>query len=191
MDYLKEAVTAHYGERCKDDEPGCPCCDAWRQYDALTKAAGVRVDVQGEEIAKKLSMRRERVSAKVAQDAAVYQRHQSGLTLKQVGKEYGRSAEWARCAIVRHERRGGIVPILSTRARCVLRNNSPAELWPGEPWYSVDDLCFAPENLSEEKKRFFLGLTKDRLMAEPNCGVLTTTEILEWVRSWSGKEKKA
>lgn len=34
-DYIADAITAHYGPRCPDTEPGCPCCDAWAQYDAL------------------------------------------------------------------------------------------------------------------------------------------------------------
>jgi hypothetical protein len=29
----KAAVTAEYGERCPDDERGCPICDAWRIFD--------------------------------------------------------------------------------------------------------------------------------------------------------------
>lgn len=33
--YIAEAITAHWGERCPDTEPGCPCCDAWAQFDAL------------------------------------------------------------------------------------------------------------------------------------------------------------
>lgn len=34
-DYIAEALTAHWGERCADNQPGCPCCDAWAQYDTL------------------------------------------------------------------------------------------------------------------------------------------------------------
>lgn len=34
-DRIAEALTAHWGERCAENEPGCPCCDAWAQYDAL------------------------------------------------------------------------------------------------------------------------------------------------------------
>lgn len=30
-----EAMEAHWGERCAENEPGCPCCDAWAQYDAM------------------------------------------------------------------------------------------------------------------------------------------------------------
>ena len=34
-DYIAEAITAHWGERCPDYEPTCTCCAAWAQYDAL------------------------------------------------------------------------------------------------------------------------------------------------------------
>ena len=34
-DYIAEAITAHWGERCPDYEPRCACCAAWVQYDAL------------------------------------------------------------------------------------------------------------------------------------------------------------
>ena len=34
-DYITEAITAHWGERCPDYEPQCACCAAWAQYDAL------------------------------------------------------------------------------------------------------------------------------------------------------------
>jgi len=27
-------MVAEWGERCPDDEPGCPICDAWREFDA-------------------------------------------------------------------------------------------------------------------------------------------------------------
>lgn len=36
MNKITEAITAHWGERCPDNEPGCPCCDAWAEFDALT-----------------------------------------------------------------------------------------------------------------------------------------------------------
>jgi len=32
---IEQALTEHWGERCPDTEPGCPCCDAWAEYDAL------------------------------------------------------------------------------------------------------------------------------------------------------------
>lgn len=38
MDYVKEAVTEHWGERCPEFEPECNCCKAWAQYDQLTQA---------------------------------------------------------------------------------------------------------------------------------------------------------
>lgn len=34
-DYIAEAITVHWGERCPDYEPQCACCAAWAQYDAL------------------------------------------------------------------------------------------------------------------------------------------------------------
>lgn len=33
--YIAEAITEAFGERCPDYEPGCHCCEAWKQYDAL------------------------------------------------------------------------------------------------------------------------------------------------------------
>lgn len=38
-DKIEEALTEHFGERCPDYEPGCPCCDAWAELDALTARA--------------------------------------------------------------------------------------------------------------------------------------------------------
>lgn len=35
MDLIAEALTDFYGERCPDFHPGCYCCEAWAQYDAL------------------------------------------------------------------------------------------------------------------------------------------------------------
>ena len=37
-DYVAEAITAHWGERCPDYEPQCACCAAWAQYDGLKAA---------------------------------------------------------------------------------------------------------------------------------------------------------
>lgn len=37
-DYIAEAITEAYGERCPDFAEGCACCEAWRQYDALISA---------------------------------------------------------------------------------------------------------------------------------------------------------
>lgn len=34
-DYLADAITEAFGERCPDFAEGCPCCDAWAQYDAV------------------------------------------------------------------------------------------------------------------------------------------------------------
>lgn len=35
MNKIEEAMIAHWGTRCADTEPGCPCCDAWAEYDRL------------------------------------------------------------------------------------------------------------------------------------------------------------
>ena len=44
-DYIAEAITAHWGERCPDYEATCACCAAWAQYDAL-KAYGLNCAVK-------------------------------------------------------------------------------------------------------------------------------------------------
>lgn len=33
---IEEAITGWYGRRCAEAEPGCPICDAWAEFDALT-----------------------------------------------------------------------------------------------------------------------------------------------------------
>lgn len=35
-DLIAEALTEYYGDRCPDHAPGCPCCDAWAEYDRMT-----------------------------------------------------------------------------------------------------------------------------------------------------------
>jgi hypothetical protein len=35
MKLLEEAITEWFGPRCPDQEPGCPCCDAWAEYDVI------------------------------------------------------------------------------------------------------------------------------------------------------------
>lgn len=32
---VEEAVTEYFGERCPEYEPGCACCEGWKQYDKL------------------------------------------------------------------------------------------------------------------------------------------------------------
>ena len=32
---LYEAITEHWGERCSEYDPGCFCCRAWDQFDAV------------------------------------------------------------------------------------------------------------------------------------------------------------
>lgn len=36
---IEEAITAHWGPRCSEPYDGCPCCDAWKEYDALIRRA--------------------------------------------------------------------------------------------------------------------------------------------------------
>lgn len=48
VDYIAEAIEAHYGPRCPDFDAECACCLAWERYDALSAQdagaiAGVRV----------------------------------------------------------------------------------------------------------------------------------------------------
>ena len=40
-DYIAEAITAHWGERCPDYEPQCACCAAWAQYDTLKACVAI------------------------------------------------------------------------------------------------------------------------------------------------------
>lgn len=35
--WLEEMIEKLYGERCKDYEPGCACCQAWDVYDTIIK----------------------------------------------------------------------------------------------------------------------------------------------------------
>ena len=32
---VEEAVTEYFGERCPEYEPGCACCEGWKQYDVM------------------------------------------------------------------------------------------------------------------------------------------------------------
>lgn len=43
MTMIEAAITNWWGERCPETVPGCPCCDAWIEYDALTKREPVAV----------------------------------------------------------------------------------------------------------------------------------------------------
>jgi len=38
-DMIAEAITDQFGSRCDEYVPGCPCCDAWKQYDDLVYKA--------------------------------------------------------------------------------------------------------------------------------------------------------
>lgn len=42
-DLIAEAITEAFGERCLYVMEGCPCCDAWAQYDALRLVAAAAV----------------------------------------------------------------------------------------------------------------------------------------------------
>ena len=33
--FIAEAITEAFGERCPEVAEGCPCCDAWAQYDQI------------------------------------------------------------------------------------------------------------------------------------------------------------
>lgn len=35
MNQIEEAITNWWGERCKDFNADCPCCQAWALYDRL------------------------------------------------------------------------------------------------------------------------------------------------------------
>lgn len=37
--YVYAAIAETWGERCPDFEPGCPCCDAWKEYDEMRNRA--------------------------------------------------------------------------------------------------------------------------------------------------------
>lgn len=37
---IEEAIREHWGERCPDFDPGCPCCRAWADFDQLSEKAG-------------------------------------------------------------------------------------------------------------------------------------------------------
>lgn len=35
MKLIEEALIEYYGERCPDFADGCPCCEAWAEFDEL------------------------------------------------------------------------------------------------------------------------------------------------------------
>jgi len=37
-------VTKHYGERCEDTAPGCPCCDMWILFDQVKAKIRYAID---------------------------------------------------------------------------------------------------------------------------------------------------
>lgn len=40
--FIATAISIAYGPRCPETVEGCPCCDAWAQYDALKAGGGDR-----------------------------------------------------------------------------------------------------------------------------------------------------
>lgn len=40
LDLIAEAITEYWGERCPDFDADCPCCKAWKQFDALSTLQG-------------------------------------------------------------------------------------------------------------------------------------------------------
>ncbi len=43
IDYIAEAITEAFGERCPEFAAGCHCCEAWKQYDEVGKVKIRRV----------------------------------------------------------------------------------------------------------------------------------------------------
>ena len=37
--YVYAAIEETWGPRCPDYEPGCPCCNAWAEYDGIRNKA--------------------------------------------------------------------------------------------------------------------------------------------------------
>lgn len=35
MNKIEEAITGYWGEKCKDFDKDCPCCQAWFEYEKL------------------------------------------------------------------------------------------------------------------------------------------------------------
>lgn len=47
-DYIADAITEAFGERCPDYAEGCPICDAWAQYDELTELRALAISSASE-----------------------------------------------------------------------------------------------------------------------------------------------
>lgn len=46
MSYIKKAIKAHWGKRCKGEQQGgCPVCEAWAEYDSLRGKPVMLVDL--------------------------------------------------------------------------------------------------------------------------------------------------
>lgn len=43
---VEQAIREHWGERCPDYVDGCPCCDAWREYDLIRSSNCFRKELQ-------------------------------------------------------------------------------------------------------------------------------------------------
>lgn len=35
MKLIEEALIEYYGDRCPDFAEGCPCCEAWAEFDSI------------------------------------------------------------------------------------------------------------------------------------------------------------
>jgi hypothetical protein len=93
-DKIKEAITEYWGERCPDVYPGCPCCDAWAEYDALSaRLAEVEAerDRQYDENVHRIAEQAQ-AEAKLAQAVEALRRislaeQNSGTRLSDIGRE--------------------------------------------------------------------------------------------------------
>jgi len=45
---VEEAIIEAFGARCPDFAEGCPCCDAWAEYDALAASEAARIEAEAE-----------------------------------------------------------------------------------------------------------------------------------------------
>lgn len=54
-DYIAEAITEAFGERCPDFAEGCACCEAWQQYDRLRTKDAVQTLIRAKRALEKLN----------------------------------------------------------------------------------------------------------------------------------------
>lgn len=57
---IEQAITEHWGDRCPDVAEGCPCCEAWAQYDALTALRAERERLRVENVRRNDVIQKER-----------------------------------------------------------------------------------------------------------------------------------